>query len=150
MHDENFTKFIFEKGKKYYPGALPEGVKRGPTGQCFDVSLWNAIRNPGLRYVEGLARDPRKPDRWVLHAWLTDGETAFDPTWRQETPFGSLPILTDYIGVEIDTKKIGRFVLATEYKSVFSNGWREPAIAAECVPGYTFEKISREFFIELV
>lgn len=136
--DKAFIEFILKNGRHYLPARLPDGVIRGPVGKCFDVTVVNALRRPDLRYVEGIARDPRTENRWVLHAWLTDANPlkgmAYDPTWGHDTPIGVLPLLTDYIGIPIEGDLISRFMLSTEYVSVFANGWRDPVRARECFP----------------
>lgn len=155
--DKAFIEFILKNGKHYIPAKLPEEVRRGPVGKCFDVTIVNALHSPHLRYVEGIARDPRTEDRWVLHAWLTDANPlkgmAYDPTWGHDSPIGILPLLTDYIGIAIDSDLISRFMLSTEYVSVFSNGWRDPVRARECFPlippsMVPVEQISNEFFMK--
>lgn len=150
MHDETFAKFIFSRGKQYRPANLPADIPRMKLKMCFDNAVSIAIDGK-YRYVEGLTRDPRTRDRWVLHAWLTDDSgVAYDPTWGQLTPVGFAPILTDYIGIEMPTERVAAFMLGTEYASVFANAWRDPALARECLADLPVEKISSEFFIEIV
>lgn len=92
-----------------------------------------AAHNPKYRYVEGMAMDPRDPERWIMHAWLTDadGGRAYDPTWQAIHPRTSqtLPFPTQYIGIEMDMKAVAAFVIKTEYKSVLVNGWRYRSLA---------------------
>ena len=149
MQDETFANFIFSKGKQYRPASLPEGVFRMKLHHCFDNCASVAIDGK-YRYVEGLVRDPRSRDRWVLHAWLTDGEHAFDPTWGMITPAGWTPILTEYIGFEMPFDRVARFMHRTQYAGIFANAWRDPSLARECLADLPVEKISSEFFIELV
>ena len=158
-NDKRFAEFIFKNGKQYKPAALPKEIAPGPLGKCFDVCAMAAASLRHYRdgkmveryqYVEGLARDPMNLSRWLTHAWLTDGEHAFDPTWKAIRPDGEvLPILTEYVGIAIPLEKLTRFIVATEYASVVSNSWRNPELAAACIPGLPIGKISKEFFIEI-
>lgn len=143
---DKFINFIFKNGKRYIPAKLPKGLSRMQFRRCFDNCASVAISGD-LDYVEGLVRDPRNPDRWVLHAWLTDGVHAYDPTWGQISPVGFLPILTDYIGIEIRIRPLATFMLKTEYASVFANAWRDPELALKCCPGLPIGKIPSSFRI---
>ena len=132
------------------PAEVPKDLPRGKVGQCYDhcvANLLMPVQRRKYKYVEGITRDPRDPRRWVLHAWITDGKRAFDLTWGQMTPIGMVPILTDYIGIEMPIKKVAAFMLDTEYAGVFANAWRSPEQARECVPGMPVEKISVEFYL---
>lgn len=145
-HDKKFAKFIFKNGKQYIPAISPESIQRGPIGKCYDRSIISAI-NSDLTYVEGLARDPRNKERWILHAWLTDGIHAFDPTWIAYSEQEEIPVPTIYIGIEMRVHDVARFFSSTKYAGIFSNAWRDPTLAGRCVPDIPIEKISREFYI---
>ncbi len=72
--------------------------------------------------------------KFVLHAWLTDGEFAFDPTWKafdKETGKEVAPTPVNYIGIEMDIKLVAEFMLETGYQGIFANGWRSDALARE-------------------
>lgn len=127
----NFIRGVVTKrGKQYEPALLPAAIKRGVPGDCFDWCMIQAIENPSFRYVEGLAQDPKDPENFVYHAWLTDGKYAFDPTWMATDDNGRelrLPIA--YIGIEFDMMEVAKFVAATEYKAVLANHWRAPELS---------------------
>lgn len=133
MTEKEFSKIILrvkKRGRNYTPAVLPANISRGEVGQCFDTCLLSALRGEG-RYVEGIARDPMKPNEWILHAWLTDGTNAFDPTWQAFKDEKDIPIPTEYLGIEMDAEKVARFVQKTGYCCVIRNYWRLPKIAAE-------------------
>lgn len=122
-------------GKQYIPALPPKSMHRGIVGDCFDICLVNALTNPALRYVEGMAMNPKVEGEWILHAWLTDGEHAFDPTWKAFTEDNEeVPLPTYYIGFEMETPKVAAFVKATGYKSVVDNSWRNPELAKNALP----------------
>lgn len=128
--------FVYSSGKVFTPAVVPEDIRRGKVGDCFDTSLLNAVHNRKYRYVEGIAMHPTL-HRYVFHAWLTDeeGENAYDPTWR--VMLGNqleMPMITTYIGFPIGIDEIAKFVSTTEYKSVLANGWRNPELAQKCIP----------------
>lgn len=144
----DIEKQIHDHGAFFQPAVLPKDIKRGPMGKCFDVCLLIALSNPEFRYVEGLAYPlkastevspgivvKQEPD-WILHAWLTDetGEIAYDPTWYAVDKDGiEVPPPVVYHGIVMDAKKVGRFVLETEYCCVLENQWRDPALAKEAI-----------------
>lgn len=119
--EEKRAKYIFKNGKQYKPALCPSNIIRGKVGDCFDVCLLNAVKF-GYGYVEGLAMNPNNKEEWILHAWLTDGDNAFDPTWKAIDNEGvEKPIPTVYFGLPMDTFRVFDFVKETEYKSVIEN-----------------------------
>jgi len=134
--------FLLSSGRPYKPALLPDDIERGKLGRCSDNALMGAMRSGGrYTYVEGLAWGP-KHGCWILHAWLTDGEHAFDPTWyavdKQTGREAAFP--TVYIGIEMEARKVAEFVMETEYAGVMANAWRNPELARACVPGIPTEK----------
>lgn len=126
---------ILSKGKQYTPALLPADIPRGKLHDCFDHCAIAAAKNfRKYKYVEGLARHPLKPEEWILHAWLTDGTHAFDPTWQCfDQDKVEQPVPTIYIGLEIDLLALANFMKVTGYKSIFANAWRNPALAAKAI-----------------
>lgn len=124
-------------GKEYEPALLPADLKRGRVGWCFDNSIIQ-LTDPDLRkkyrYVEGIARaTPDEP--LTLHAWLTDGIHAFDPTWWAFGLHNELRIMPGYYcGIEMDAIAVMEFMFETEYQGIISNGWRNRKLADRCVP----------------
>lgn len=135
---EIITEKVLIHGKKYVPAQCPKDLIRGKIGNCFDHTLLMALDHPHYKYVEGIAKRPTTGD-WVLHAWLTDGVHAFDTTWGMLFKDGTwLPIPTvEYIGIEIDARAMADFLLATQYKSVLHNGWRDE-VRSEKLLGFKF------------
>lgn len=141
MRDHPLTTSIQKVGKFYEPALLPEGIERGDVGKCFDTCMMAAIRNPHLRYVEGVAMTFAGKDmvakikgKWVLHAWLTDGEKAFDPTWYALDPEGKERVMpTVYVGIEMDIRDVAAFVKATEYQGVIANRHRHPELSRKAL-----------------
>lgn len=140
--NQELEHFLLSNGRPYKPALLPDDIERGRMGHCFDNALITAMRSGGrYTYVEGLAWNPRH-GCWMLHAWLTDGEYAFDPTWYaldnrtgKEAPFPTV-----YIGIEMEARKVADFVMETEYAGVVVNAWRNPTLARACAPGIPTEK----------
>lgn len=121
---------ITKLGKSYKPALLPKDIKRFPIGKCFDGCAIQALYNRKYRYVEGICK-PSHEDRWFLHAWLTDGIHAFDPTWAAIDEDGvHHPIPAEYIGIEMDIVDVARFMKETEYQGVIANRWRNEELAA--------------------
>lgn len=141
MTDQELINRILLQGRQYQSALLPKGVTRGPIGKCFDITLLNAMHNRSLRYVEGVAMTYAGTDklaklkgRWILHAWLTDGTHAFDPTWRALDPQGNeVAMPTAYVGIEMDTMAVAHFVLTTKYSGVLANADKNPELAREAV-----------------
>lgn len=142
-HDvEQLAIRLLEIGKHYEPALLPKGIKRWPIGRCFDACLMTALEHPELRYVEGVAmcyvkgRNRKKlRGQWILHAWLTDGEHAYDPTWKALDPEGNeQPMPAVYIGVEMDARAVADFCVETEYAGVIANRHRAPELAKKAIP----------------
>lgn len=128
---------IVKFGKEYKPAVLPDDLKRGRLGWCFDdsiIQLTDEKLRAKYRYVEGIARAfPHEPLK--LHAWLTDGVHAFDPTWmgigEAEAAGYSVGY---YCGIEMDAIAVMHFMHVTEYQSVIANGYRNKKLARECLP----------------
>ena len=121
-------------GKVYTGKQLPEGMSRGPMGHCFDNCALRASMRRDLRYVEGIAALPGQ--EWKLHAWLTDGIHAYDPTWyavnrltKKEVQHPAI-----YIGIELPIEKVLTFMRRTQYQAVIANGWRDPITASMILP----------------
>lgn len=135
--DLNTAKRIQKFGKEYEPALLPTDLCKGRVGWCFDDSIIQ-LTDPELRkkyrYVEGLARStPDEP--LVLHAWLTDGLHAFDPTWWAFDLQNKPRIVPGYyLGIEMPAMDVMRFMHATKYQGVISNGWRNRPLAKKCMP----------------
>jgi hypothetical protein len=116
-------------GRDYQPTLLPADIERGPVGMCFD---WNALQAarlyPKYQYVEGIATHPEEPTQWVLHAWLTDGTHAFDPTWDviDNTTGKHRPVPSRYIGIVMPIRAVATFMRVTGYQGVLANRWRLP------------------------
>lgn len=131
-------KTIEKYGKEYIPAILPVGVRRGEVGDCFDVCVIEALRNPHLRYVEGVASIPRteadwdKEKEWIIHSWLTDGKHAFDPTWNAFKEGKEILIPSIYLGIEMDTKAVVDFMKTTKYKSVLIHGPKNKVLSEKC------------------
>lgn len=102
---------ILDYGREYAIAPLPDDIKIGRSGFCYDNCFKQATGK--YRYVEGIAIDtnhhghPTLPKR-TLHAWLTDGIHVFDPTWcskqdEQSDEYSYWPPMR-YIGIEIPKK----------------------------------------------
>ena len=131
--EEEMFEVVMIHGKQFKPAILPSEIKRGKMGDCFDVCILNAMNNKKYKYVEGFVRNPKDKDHWIMHAWLTDGEHAFDPTWiaLDKRDKKEIPIPTIYVGIEMNTMKVAEFLLEVKYKSVLANGWRNRKLASE-------------------
>jgi len=92
------------------------------------------MRNPKYQYVEGVAKviHPKKKLDWILHAWLTDGVHAYDPTWLAEAEDQEHPMPAYYVGIAMPIRSVMEFVSATGYKSVLANYYRNPELAEQC------------------
>lgn len=119
-------------GKKYTPAVCPDDIKRFDVGMCFDACIWNAIYHPQYRYVEGVVL-LHGDLQWKLHAWLTDGKHAFDPTWKADVNGEEKPIPATYIGIEMGTKEVAKFMKVTEYQGVIANRWRNEDLAVKAL-----------------
>lgn len=135
--------YVFKHGKEYkVPARFPADIMHGKVGDCYDTVMLNVAQHPSYRYVEGYAQHPAFSNIWILHAWITDGEHVFDPTWRIEGAAGRFPVKTRYIGIEIDFKKLLGFVIATEYKALLGNAWRDIDEARKVLPDLPFAHAS--------
>jgi hypothetical protein len=133
--DSIAIKLVLDNGKSYKTAMLPADIEQGPLGQCFDWCALQAVQHRNYRYVEGVASDPTDPDNWILHAWLTDGEHAFDPTWYAESTEDAVrrPVPSDYIGIEMDILDVAAFMRVTGYQGILGNYWRNTKLADECL-----------------
>lgn len=126
MPTQDLLDFLMAFGQIYEPAMLPKEVQRGRIGHCFDNCIMAALRSKHLRYVEGVASDPSVGNEvWILHAWLTDGVRAYDPTWRAKRGKKEVPLPAVYLGIEMDKNEVAKFMIATEYAGVLANGWRD-------------------------
>lgn len=122
--------FLEQHGKRYKPALCPEFIERGKVGECYEMSLAMAYINKQVRYVEGIAVAPDTKE-WILHAWVTDGEHAYDPTWRAfNGDKHEVPVPTVYIGIELDTDLSLEFFVSTGYKGIFANYKRDRLLGA--------------------
>lgn len=136
--EPEIIKTIKKHGHKYRPALLPADIPRGKLGVCFDENAIVAVRSRGkYHYVEGIARmnHQGKKGRWILHAWLTDGQgrVAYDRTWRcvNDKTGQDEPVPADYIGLRISPKGLFVFMRATGMQGIIPNAWRAPALANE-------------------
>lgn len=131
---------VNEHGKLFNAAPLPADIIPGRLGFCFDDCIMRAINSDGkYQYVEGIASDPEN-QRWILHAWLTDGINAFDPTWGYQDPktgkaIHTLPMPSAYIGIAMPTDKVVAFMRKTTYQGVIANRHRAPLLAKELIGG---------------
>lgn len=121
--EETVVNVLYDVSRQFKPAVLPSDIDRGRLGDCFDHCLIQALKSDKYDYVEGFATDPNNPEGdMLLHAWLTDGVHAFDPTWIAtddngiERPFPSI-----YMGLVIDKKIVARWVMQTKYKCFLAN-----------------------------
>lgn len=122
------VKLIITRGKTYKPALLPLNIERGKLSECFDWCALQAMKHPEYSYVEGLASNPEDPENYILHAWLTDGVHAYDPTWQATKGIDEKPVPSHYIGIEMPTLKVLMFMQATGYQGVIANRWRAPKL----------------------
>lgn len=123
--------------------VLPKDIARGKVGECFDHCAIQAILSRGkYQYVEGYVYSPVSDD-WLHHAWLTkagvsrDAEkhVGYDPTWKAldakggEHPMHHAGFI--YVGVPADTKKMIKFVKATNRLAAFENYKKNQKLARE-------------------
>jgi hypothetical protein len=125
--DQTTADIVVKLGKQYEWAPLPDDIKKGPTGMCFDWSALQTARlHPKYRYVEGIAKSVFDND-WKLHAWLTDGTHAFDPTWMvigdQKHLKGVPPF--HYIGIEIDIHTVHKFMKLTGYQGILGLSYQK-------------------------
>lgn len=153
--DQQFLEFVFEHGKQYIPAILPKDISRGEIRLCYDNCAARVLHSKKYKYVEGIVRDPNidgVAHRWILHAWITDGVHAFDPTWKclNNKTGEEAPMPTIYIGLEMPIRAVGEFMIETEYGGVCANAWRSPSLAQKCFSKLPANKISTQFLVELI
>lgn len=135
---------VLEIGKAYEPALLPPTLQRMSMGFCFDncallAAKSHALEGPKYTYVEGVVIPSRGSHKGLrmLHAWLTDGYHAFDPTWHAYGEHGEeIPFPGEYIGIEMDIKKVAKFMRKSEYQGLLPNGWRKPYMFKRIVPSF--------------
>ena len=136
MDDKQIMDLLKAFGKEYKSAPLPIEIEFGSPGTCFDWCVMQVSKYPRYRYVEGFTTEPNSTTP-VLHAWLTDGTHAFDPTWRPvdldtfEDRRVALPCT--YIGIEMDIEAVLRFMKATMHQGVLANRWRSPELADKAI-----------------
>jgi hypothetical protein len=126
--DDEIIRIVERYGREYEPAVLPKDIQRGEPGMCFDwCMVQTALHKEKYQYVEGLALDPDKLRRgerkWILHAWMTDGTHAFDPTWLCEhaETGEELPIVTAYAGIPMEIHQAAGFVSMYGYQGLLAN-----------------------------
>jgi hypothetical protein len=90
--------FVLRHGKVYAPRPMPPEMWTGAPKHCYGNSIILAAKD-GFHYVEGFAI-PNFEEKVVMtfeHAWCTDGQFAFDPTWFNPG--------RAYIGVEFSIER---------------------------------------------
>lgn len=114
-------------GRPFKSAALPQDIQPGPVGKCFDWSAVQCARTyPKYWYVEGIATDPANPTVGILHAWLTDGIHAFDPTWQAFRGNGArVAVPSSYFGIIMPMYAVRDFMNATGHQGVLGNAWRD-------------------------
>lgn len=130
---------IEKRGRLFNSAPLPNDIPHGRVGWCFDDCFVRAWQSMGkYQYVEGIASDP-KTHKWVLHAWLTDGICAFDPTWcywdEKTGRRYDMPLPSSYIGIVMPIDKVRQFMEQTTYQGVIANRHRAPELAKELIGG---------------
>ncbi len=121
---------IIERYAKEYKAALlPDGLKYGEPGDCFDYCTLLVLNNPEYTYVEGVASDP-KTGNWLVHSWITDGVHAFDPTWRTtKNDTGEYVVMpSKYYGIPFKRMDLFEFIAKTKMKSVLHNRGLAPEL----------------------
>lgn len=74
--------YLLQHGEWYAPIPLPADFTLGDVKQCFAHSINVCVRDPSLRYVEGVA-SCEDIDFAVDHAWATDRDRRLlDGVWR--------------------------------------------------------------------
>lgn len=132
--DKDTEKIIEKYGRRYKPAILPADIERGVQGICFDWCALQAVKNRKYTYVEGIALDPdlaqKGIKRWILHAWLTDGKRAYDPTWNaiRDSDGKEFPLPTVYLGIPMAIQAVVTFMRMTGYQGVLANRWRLPGL----------------------
>lgn len=127
MIDTETRELVHEKGRVFIGSKMPEWIKRFPTGQCYDASIWNIISGCAgkkLYYCEGIAFVPSKGVE-VLHGWITDEDMqiAYDPTWKIELEGEEISNagIIIYKGIVMDPRPVAEFMLHTERAGVIAN-----------------------------
>lgn len=126
--DRTTKKIVLIMGKEYEPALLPADIPRGKEGNCFDwCALQTAKLFPKYQYVEGITTNPEHPDEWVLHAWMTDGTHAFDPTWNaiQDYSGKEVPMPSAYCGIAFNMRDVRDFMTETGYQGILANRARD-------------------------
>lgn len=127
---EQIKAYLDQRGKEYIPAVLPPDLERMELHKCFDNCALLAVKNPQYRYVEGFATNPETGEN-MLHAWLTDGVYAYDPTWCAIKGGVEVPVPSRYFGIEVKTEDVVMWWKETEYAGILANSWRFPLLAIQ-------------------
>lgn len=123
---DDFTIRTIEKhGKEYEPALLPYDIKRGEFGNCYYNCFMQRVELGGkYDYVEGFAI---AKGFIYLHAWLTDGKYAFDPTYIAfDQGQNEIALRVVYIGVPFERHASSAYILKNKYFGLFANRHRTP------------------------
>lgn len=122
-------------GKRYISTPVPKGLPRYRTvGDCHRNCQNAVLADNRLTYVEGAAHT--SIGVWMGHAWVTmDGVHAIDLTWRgqrarlfrkgygKDDATAIMHPASEYVGVEIPTKDVAKFMVANGYHALFLDQW---------------------------
>lgn len=128
MNKMIITKYIEDilekKWRHFTPKELPEGLDRYELWNCYDASVMTVLRNQDkkLFYCEWIATVTRTGERY-LHAWVSDGEYAYDPTWRVELQGEVVSSRghIEYFGIMMWKQEVWEFMLDTNHKAILAN-----------------------------
>jgi len=137
--EQRIEKFVLENGRPYIPAIRPSDIPQMKLNHCYDNCIQIVITNSKYEYCEGVVE--LKNGRRILHAWLTDGIRAYDPTWIAFKDGEEVAMPGTYIGFTMNLFKVAKFMGETEYAGVLANAWRSPKRAAACLkdlyPGFS-------------
>lgn len=122
---KDIQRTVKKYGRTFEPAVLPADILRWPVGVCFDACALNTAKSDGkYQYVEGIATIKGET---YLHAWMTDGTYAFDPTWQATDDDGNdLVPPVEYRGVIMPITAVALFMRMTGYQGLLANRWRLP------------------------
>ncbi len=124
---------VKKHGKSYVLALLPDDLERGKIGDCFEHCLFSAFLSQRVNnkrayyYVEGIAGC--EAIGFAHHAWLTDGNHAYDPTWYVICDDSGKRVdisMFSYFGIELGAVDTLRFFKETGYKGFLNNRERAP------------------------
>lgn len=126
--DDYIIKLVNKHGWWYTPAPLPDDIQRGELNRCFDNSIIQATKTHGkYTYVEGIAYYQGEA---YVHAWLTDGKHAFDPTWVAEDSKGNF--IGDqvwlYQGLPFALDMAAMYFISTGLQGILANRERDPEL----------------------